>query len=62
MDDQDISSEKITLAIPGNMLAQVDAQIGGGFVDRAEFIRAAIRHYLEDLGAEDAGRQGSVIG
>ena len=49
MDDQgvDIATENVSVDVPANMLAQIDALVGGGFVDRQEFIRAAIRHYLE---------------
>jgi metal-responsive CopG/Arc/MetJ family transcriptional regulator len=45
--DRNLDSERLTVTIPATMLAQIDAQIGGGFVDRDEFIRAATRHYLE---------------
>ncbi|PLS82020.1 hypothetical protein CYG49_00065 [Candidatus Saccharibacteria bacterium] len=41
--------EQITVVIPGNLIAQIDAQVGSAFVDRADFIRSAIRDYLEHI-------------
>ena len=43
----DATSAQITVTLPGNLMAQVDAQVGSNFVDRDEFIRAAVRHYIE---------------
>ncbi|MBX4191084.1 ribbon-helix-helix domain-containing protein [Candidatus Saccharibacteria bacterium] len=51
MNNSDLNTEKMKIIMPGNMLAQIDAQIGGGFTDREEFMRAAARHYLEYLRA-----------
>lgn len=45
----DLNSEKISITMPSNILAQIDAQVGGGFVDREEFIRSAVRNYLTEL-------------
>lgn len=42
-------SDQITIDLPSNIMAQIDAQVGVEFVDRADFIRAAVRHYLEYL-------------
>jgi metal-responsive CopG/Arc/MetJ family transcriptional regulator len=49
MDTNATTSETISCALPGNLIAQIDAQVGSSFVDREEFIRAAIRHYLDYL-------------
>lgn len=45
----DAISDRLTITLPGNLLAQVDAQVGSNFVDRDEFVRAAVRHYVEFL-------------
>jgi len=47
----DATSEQITINVPGNVIAQIGAQVGGDFVDRDEFIRAAVRPYIEALQA-----------
>lgn len=52
MDDHDLSTDTITVALPSNIIAQIDAQVGGGFVDREDFVRSAARHYLEYLHAQ----------
>jgi metal-responsive CopG/Arc/MetJ family transcriptional regulator len=44
-----INTDKITLDLPSNLIAQIDAQIGSEFADRADFMRAATRHYLEHM-------------
>jgi metal-responsive CopG/Arc/MetJ family transcriptional regulator len=61
MNKDDLNTEKMNITIPGNMLAQIDAQIGSGFTDREEFMRAAARHYLEYLRSMNAA-EGSLIG
>jgi len=38
---------QLTVDVPTNLLVQIDAQVGTAFVDRAEFVRTAIRQYLE---------------
>lgn len=53
----DATSGQITVNVPGNLMAQIDAQVGSNFVDRDEFIRAAIRHYIEALQAGTALRE-----
>lgn len=61
--DDNLGTDKITLTLPANMLAQIDAQVGSGFVDREEFIRSSVRHYLEYM--QDANNQnhtGQVFG
>lgn len=47
MPNTNINTEAVTITLPSNLLAQIDAQIGGDFVDREDFMRAAARHYLE---------------
>ena len=42
-------SERVTVALPSNILAQIDAQIGSQFADRDDFMRSAARHYLETM-------------
>jgi metal-responsive CopG/Arc/MetJ family transcriptional regulator len=42
-------SERVTVALPSNILAQIDAQIGSQFADRDDFMRAAARHYLDTM-------------
>lgn len=39
----------VTVALPANIIAQIDAQVGGAFVDRDDFIRSAVRYYLEHI-------------
>lgn len=48
MDDSN-DTDQITIDLPANIMAQIDAQVGAEFVDRADFIRSAVRHYLEYL-------------
>jgi len=31
------------------LIAQIDARVGAEFADRADFMRAAARHYLEHM-------------
>ena len=45
----DATSDRITVTLPGNLLAQVDTQVGSNFMDRDEFVCAAVRHYVESL-------------
>lgn len=45
----DDNSDLIKVVLPSNLLAQIDAQIGSTFVDREDFIRSAVRRYLEYL-------------
>ena len=47
--DKAAEGDRLTVVLPANLVAQIDAQVGGGFVDREEFIRAAVRHYIEYL-------------
>ena len=42
-------SERVTVALPSNVLAQIDAQIGSQFADRDDFMRAAARFYLDSI-------------
>ena len=56
----DATSDQITVMLPGNLLAQVDAQVGSNFVDRDEFVRAAVRHYVEFL--QSSGGQTRYLG
>jgi metal-responsive CopG/Arc/MetJ family transcriptional regulator len=46
-DNPSLESDRIALTVPANLIAQIDAQVGGEFVDREDFIRSAVRHYLE---------------
>lgn len=62
MPDDNIANESVTVTLPMNMLAQIDAQVGGDFVDRADFLRAAARHYIEYEQVANRGGQGQVIG
>lgn len=57
MPEHDIVSESVTITLPTNLLAQIDAQVGGDFVDREDFIRAAARHYLEYEQSANRGNQ-----
>jgi Arc/MetJ-type ribon-helix-helix transcriptional regulator len=43
------SEDKVTVMLPANLLAQIDAQVGSAFVDRDDFMRAAVRYYLEHI-------------
>lgn len=45
----DDNSDLIKVVLPTNLLAQIDAQVGSTFVDREDFIRSAVRRYLEYL-------------
>lgn len=61
--DNDATSGQISVTVPGTLLAQIDAFVGSSFVDRDEFVRAAIRHYVEYLQATGrASGAGSAIG
>lgn len=51
----DATSDRITVTLPGNLLAQIDAQVGSNFVDRDEFVRAAVRHYVESIQKSASG-------
>lgn len=57
----DATSDRITITLPGALIAQVDAQVGSNFVDRDEFVRAAVRHYVEFL-QRSAGGSAQNIG
>lgn len=59
----DATSDRVQVTLPGTMLAQIDAQVGGGFVDREEFIRSAVRHYVEYLqSVNNAAGPGQLMG
>lgn len=59
----DAATEQFALTLPPNLVAQIDAQVGSGFVDRQEFIRSAVRHYLAYLQSVNiANNQGTVVG
>jgi metal-responsive CopG/Arc/MetJ family transcriptional regulator len=62
MADNTFMNDQIKVTLPSNMVAQIDAQVGGGFVDREEFIRSAIRHYVEYLQEVDSASSGRAIG
>jgi metal-responsive CopG/Arc/MetJ family transcriptional regulator len=62
MDDAAMNTDQVAVALPANMLAQIDAQVGSGFVDRQEFIRAAVRHYLEYMQAANNRGAGQLFG
>jgi metal-responsive CopG/Arc/MetJ family transcriptional regulator len=47
--DRNLNNQEIIVNMPGNIVAQIDAQVDNGFTDREEFVRAAARHYLEYL-------------
>jgi len=54
MDDQDqnvgpTANDQLTVSLPANVIAQIDAVVGSEFTDRDDFVRAAVRHYLEYL-------------
>lgn len=49
MADNNGASDQIMVSIPGNLMAQIDAQVGSEFADRSDFVLAAVRHYLEYL-------------
>ncbi|MBX6334604.1 ribbon-helix-helix protein, CopG family [Candidatus Saccharibacteria bacterium] len=44
-----VSNDQLTVSLPANLIAQIDAVVGSEFTDRDDFIRAAVRHYLEYL-------------
>ncbi len=52
---------KITVEIPGELLADLDAHVGSDrkFVNRSEAVRASIRKTLDQLDAIDA-RHGRI--
>lgn len=58
----DIAADEVMVTLPANMLAQIDAQIGGGFVDRQDFLRSAARYYLEHMQRANNAGPGKVIG
>ena len=60
--DTGIAADQLTITMPANLLAQIDAHVGGGFVDRQEFIRGAIRHYLEYLQSVSSTGQRTIVG
>lgn len=43
------NDDVVPVALPSNLLAQIDAQVGSAFVDREDFIRSAVRSYLEHI-------------
>lgn len=43
------ANDRITMALPSNLIAQIDAQVGGEFTDREDFVRTAVRRYLDYL-------------
>lgn len=47
--EPDNNSDLIQVVLPANLIAQIDAQVGSAFVDREDFIRSAVRRYLEYL-------------
>jgi metal-responsive CopG/Arc/MetJ family transcriptional regulator len=57
----DVNNEKVSVMMPGNIIAQIDAQVGGGYMDREDFIRAAVRNYLKEIREVNDSR-GSAIG
>lgn len=48
-DDFTNDQDRLTVSLPANMIAQIDAVVGSQFTDRDDFLRAATRHYLEYL-------------
>lgn len=42
-------SEGISIALPTNILAEIDAHVGSQFADRDDFMRTAARYYLEAI-------------
>lgn len=61
--DNDATSGQISVTVPGTLIAQIDAFVGSSFVDRDEFVRAAIRHYIEYLqAAGQSSGSGAAIG
>lgn len=62
MPDMNMSTESVTITLPSNLLAQIDAQIGGDFIDREDFIRSAARHYLEYEQSVNSHNPGQAIG
>lgn len=51
----------IAVSLPANLLAQIDAQVGAAFADREDFVRAAVRSYLEHM-QESQGTQPTDMG
>lgn len=43
------ANDQLTVSLPANVIAQIDAVVGSEFTDRDDFMRAAVRHYLEYL-------------
>jgi Arc/MetJ-type ribon-helix-helix transcriptional regulator len=44
---ENANEDTFVVALPPNLVAQIDAQVGSAFVDRDDFMREAVRHYLE---------------
>ena len=61
-DNLETTGDQLTVTMPATLLAQIDAHVGGGFVDRQEFIRGAVRHYVEYLQAVSSNTQGNIVG
>jgi metal-responsive CopG/Arc/MetJ family transcriptional regulator len=49
MADMYDASDQINVTLPSNLIAQIDARVGAEFADRADFMRAAARYYLEHM-------------
>lgn len=52
------SDDTVTVNLPANMLAQIDAHVGAGFNDRQDFMLTAVRYYLDHL--RDVQAQGAA--
>lgn len=61
-DDDSLSSDQLLVTLPANLLAQIDALVGGEFIDREDFIRAAVRRYLEYMQETQTRRSATDIG
>lgn len=57
-----LANEQVIANLPGNVIAQIDAVVGSEFTDREDFLRAAVRHYLEYLQHIQLTTQQSNIG
>lgn len=62
MPGTNMSTEAVTITLPSNLLAQIDAQVGGDFIDREDFIRSAARHYLEYEQSVNRRSPGQILG
>ncbi len=53
MDDitlnQHEDDESVSVVLPENLLEEIDAQVGGAFTDRSDFVLSAVRHYVEHM-------------